>query len=66
MRGYLSRMLTLVRLLSASLVALVAPRAALAAEILALRHQLSVLERSRPARLPFNCWDRALWAFLRP
>src|SRR5260370_5699480 len=57
-------MLTLIRLLFASLVALAAPRAALAAEILALRHQLAVLERSRPARLPFTCWDRALWAFL--
>src|SRR5260370_24637868 len=57
-------MLTLIRLLFASLVALAAPRAALAAEILALRHQLAVLERSRPARLRLTCWDRALWAFL--
>lgn len=57
-------MLTLIRLLLAYLVALAAPRAALAAEILALRHQLAVLERSRPARLPLKCWDRALWAFL--
>src|SRR5262245_13606353 len=54
----------MVRLLLGSLVAFAASRAALAAEILALRHQLAVLERSRPARLPLTCWDRALWAFL--
>ncbi|HEU5180303.1 MAG TPA: hypothetical protein VFW45_05900, partial [Candidatus Polarisedimenticolia bacterium] len=47
----------------ASLVAFAASRAAFAAEILALRHQLAVLERSSPARRPFTCWDRALWAF---
>jgi hypothetical protein len=60
---YLTCMLTVVRLLLSSLVAFVVSRAALAAEILALRHQLAVLERSSPARLPFNSWDRALWAF---
>ena len=57
-------MFTVVRLLFASLVAFAASRAALAAEILALRHQLAVLARSSPARLPLTCWDRALWAFL--
>ncbi len=61
---YLTRMLTAVRLVFASLVAFIGPRAALAAEILALRHQLGVLERSSPPRLPLTCWDRALWAFL--
>src|SRR5260370_14890667 len=60
---YFTRMLTLVRLLLGSLVAFAASRAALAAEILALRHQLAVLGRSSPAQLPFTCWDRALWAF---
>ena len=35
-----------------------------AAKIVALRHQLAVLERSIPAPLPFTCSDRALWAFL--
>jgi hypothetical protein len=50
-------------LLFGSLIAFAASRAALAAEILALRHQLAVLERSSPARRPFTCWDRALWAF---
>jgi hypothetical protein len=61
---YLTRMLTAVRLVFASLVAFIGSRAALAAEILALRHQLGVLERSSPARLPLMCWDRALWVFL--
>jgi putative transposase len=57
-------MFTPVRLLFGSLVTALRSRAALAAEILALRHQLGVLKRSGPARLPFTCWDRALWAFL--
>jgi hypothetical protein len=61
---YPACMFTVVRLLFASLVAFAASRAALAAEILALRHQLAVLVRSSPARVPFTCWDRALWAFL--
>src|SRR5262245_12033392 len=61
---YLTRVLTVVRLFFGSLAAFAASRAALAAEILALRHQLAVLERSSPARLPLTCWDRALWAFL--
>jgi hypothetical protein len=39
-------MLTLCRLLFSSLLSLVRSRAALQAEILALRHQLQVLERS--------------------
>jgi putative transposase len=63
-RRNLIRMLTVVRLVFGSLVAFVRSRAALAAEILALRHQLGVLRRSRPARRSFTCWDRALWAFL--
>ena len=62
--GYLDGMLTVVRLLFVSWVAFAASRAGLAAEILALRHQLAVLERSSPARLPLTYWDRALWAFL--
>jgi hypothetical protein len=61
---YLTRVLTVVRLFFGSLAAFAASRAALAAEILALRHQLAVLERSSPARLPLTCWDRALWALL--
>ncbi len=61
---YLARMLMMVRLFFGSLVGFAASRAALAVEILALRHQLCVLERPSPARLPLTCWDRALWAFL--
>jgi hypothetical protein len=56
-------MFTLVKLLFGSLVTALRSRAALAAEILALRQQLGVLKRSSPARPPFTCWDRVLWAF---
>ena len=56
-------MLGLIRLFLGSLVALFRSRAAIVAENLALRHQLGILLRSRPARLPFTSWDRALWAF---
>jgi putative transposase len=61
--GYVPRMFTLVILLFGSLGTALRSRAALP-EILALRHQLGVLKRSSPARLPFTCWDRAFWAFL--
>ena len=57
-------MLTLIRLLLGSLSTIVRSRVAVAAEILALRHQLAVLERSSPARRPLTHWDRALWAFV--
>ena len=36
-------------------------RAALHLEILGLRHQLRVLERSRPRRVPLSSADRLLW-----
>jgi hypothetical protein len=40
-------------------------RAALHAEILALRHQLLVLQRSsREHRLRLHVWDRAFWVWL--
>jgi putative transposase len=39
-------------------------RAALHLEILALRHQLQVLQRSRPRRLQLATADRWLWAWL--
>jgi putative transposase len=57
-------MVCLFRLVCATLAATFRSRAALAAEILALRHQVVVLERSRPARLPLTRWDRALWGLL--
>src|SRR4051812_42059708 len=43
---------------------LVRSRAALHLEILALRHQLQVLQRSRPPRLHLAKADRWLWAWL--
>ena len=39
-------------------------RAALQLEILALRHQLQVLNRSRPPRLRLAPADRLLWVWL--
>src|SRR5262245_28742775 len=39
-------------------------RAALHLEVLALRHQLQVLQRSRPRRLRLATMDRWLWAWL--
>src|ERR1022692_2304871 len=57
-------MLGLIRLFLESLVTPFRPRAGLVAENLALRHQLGILLRSRPARLPLTSWDRALWAFV--
>jgi len=50
--------------LLAMLRGLVRPRAALHLEILALRHQLHVLQRSRPRRLHLAKADRWLWAWL--
>jgi putative transposase len=58
-------MLTLCRLLFSSLLSLVRSRAALQAEILALRHQLQVLERSaRGRRLRLRTADRIFWVWL--
>src|SRR5438067_971518 len=39
-------------------------RAALHLEVLALRHQLQVMQRSRPRRLPLAKADRWFWAWL--
>ena len=39
-------------------------RAALQLEILALRHQLQVLQRSRPRRVRLTACDRLLWVWL--
>src|SRR6185295_6135450 len=43
---------------------LVRSRAALHLEVLALRHQLQVLQRSRPRRLRLTNMDRSLWTWL--
>ena len=50
--------------LAAMLRGVVRSRAALHLEVLALRHQLHVLQRSRPRRLPLANADRWLWAWL--
>ena len=47
-----------------SLRSLIRGRAALQLEILALRHQLQVLERTRPPRLRLSATDRLLWVWL--
>ena len=58
-------MLTLCRLLFSSLLSLVRSRTARQAEILALRHQLQVLERSAGGRrLRLRTADRILWVWL--
>src|SRR5215475_13426953 len=50
--------------LLAMLGGVVRSRAALHLEVLALRHQLQVLQRSRPRRLRLARADRWLWAWL--
>src|ERR1035437_692194 len=57
-------MFRLVRLAFGTLGAILRSRPALVAENLALRHQLGVLLRSKPAQLHLTSWDRALWAFV--
>src|SRR5665811_542834 len=39
-------------------------RASLELELLALRHQVTVLRRQRPGRLRLFCADRLLWVWL--
>src|SRR2546428_10536115 len=50
--------------LLASLRATIRCRVELAAEILALRHQLAVLQRTTPKRPPLRPIDRLLWVLL--
>src|SRR4051794_17631329 len=50
--------------LVATIRSIVRSRAALHLEILALRHQLQVLQRSQPRRLRLGHADRWLWAWL--
>ena len=57
-------MFRLVRLAFGTLGAILRSRPVLVAENLALRHQLGVLLRSKPAQLHLTSWDRALWAFV--
>ena len=56
-------MLTILRCLVSGALALFKSRGDVAAEVVALRHQLAVLQRERKTpRL--NRWDRLLWVFL--
>jgi hypothetical protein len=57
-------MLTVLISLVLTLRELVQSRAALHLEMIALRHQLQVLQRSRPQRLRLARADRGLWAWL--
>jgi putative transposase len=58
-------MLTILRLLFSSLRSSLRSRAALQAEILALRHQLLVLQRSAQGRrMRFHAIDRVFWVWL--
>src|ERR1700730_17725781 len=54
----------LCRLIWHAFVGLFRSRAALEAEILVLRHQLNVLRRKSPRRMPFSGLDRAMFAGL--
>jgi hypothetical protein len=63
--GYASRTITsVVFSLLLSLRSCLRSRAALQLEVLALRHQLQVLNRSRPPRLRLTPADRLLWTWL--
>ena len=57
-------MLALVVALLAALRSTIRSRAALAAEILALQHQIAALRREAPRRLRLRRTDRLLWVLL--
>jgi hypothetical protein len=54
----------LLKLIWCFVIGLFRSRAALEAEIVALRHQLNVLRRKAPKRLVFNNFDRLVFASL--
>ena len=54
----------LCKLIWCALIGLFRSRAALEAEILVLRHQLNVLRRKSPKRLPFGAVDRLVFVGL--
>jgi hypothetical protein len=57
-------MVTLVRAIVALLLCRLRSRAALELEVVALRHQLTVLRRQRPGRPRLRLADRVLWVWL--
>ncbi len=57
-------MMSVLMSLLATLQGALRARAALHLEVLALRHQLQVLQRSQPRRLRLANMDRWLWAWL--
>ena len=57
-------MADLLKLIWSAIIALFRSRASLEAEILTLRHQLSVLRRKSPKRLTFSNFDRLVFATL--
>ncbi len=57
-------MLTFILVLFSTLRSSLHSRAALQAEILALRHQLQVLEQSRSQRIRLTRADRLLWVWI--
>jgi hypothetical protein len=58
----LRRMGDLLKLIWCFVIGLFRSRAALEAEIVALRHQLNVLRRKAPKRVAFNTFDRVVFA----
>ena len=63
-RRNVAGMLTLVRSIVSRLVCRFRSRAVVELENLALRHQLHVLRRQRPGRIPLFTFDRLLWVLL--
>jgi hypothetical protein len=63
-RSALSAMTSVLIALLSMVGRVVRSRAALHLEVLALRHRLRVLQRSRPGRLRLAKMDRWLWAWL--
>ena len=57
-------MLDLILMSLSSLVIGLRSQAVMQAEIIALRHQLTVLQRNQPKRLVLNRADRCLWVWL--
>jgi len=57
-------MITILSALVSLLCFRVRSRACLELELIALRHQVTVLHRQRPGRARLFCADRLLWAWL--